>query len=379
MFGYFKAYALNKGEKGEKGERGERGAKGERVERALDAAGSMTTDYCFPSRLEELAVLQWAAETKSSANTCYYLGEVLWNFDRKDEAIAAWRKAEKLDPGHALTLRCLGFALTHPGTYFDSTGIPAGVANAEGAAFYRRALAADPGNPRILLEADLAARRTGVSAADRLKTFNERRATAEKYDPCVVRIVELCIETGDYDEAVRLLQGRHFHIWEGGVSLHDVFLDALVLRGDRKLAAKDFAGARADYETALTYPFNLEAAKPNHAGHEPRVYWALARCAKASGDDAACRKALESATKGEVRSAEMHYYRALALNALGRKDEAGKSAQAIEKEIAELGKPQPRVISAYAKFGGEQSPDERAVARKERARKLQTCLDEIRK
>ena len=371
MIGYFKAYALAKA------------GKADEARAALETAAAMSTDYCFPSRLEELAALEWAhgiadAAPAGRANTCYYLGEILWNFDRKDEAVAVWREAAKLAPEHALVLRCLGFALTHPGSYFESNGISAGVASEEGAAFYRRAIAANPHDARTLLEADLALRRVGTSTADRLALMNAHRATAEKYDPCVVRIVELCIETGDYDEAIRLLSGRHFHIWEGGVSLRDIFVDALVKRGDRKLAAKDFAGARQDYERALTYPVNLEAARPNHAGLEPRIHWALARCAKAAGDESAWRRALENTVRGEVRKAEMNVFRAQAFKALGRAEEVEKEIAVIEKEIAELGKPQPRVINAYAKFAGEQSPDERAAERAKRAARLKASVAEIR-
>ena len=117
-------------------------------------AAAQTTDYCFPSRHEEYAVLKRAAALRPDlANTWYYLGNLEWNNDQKDAARASWQKALALKPDHALALRNMGFALAHPGTYFTNTGAPSGIASREAYDCYLRALEADPGNFRTLDEA----------------------------------------------------------------------------------------------------------------------------------------------------------------------------------------------------------------------------------
>ncbi|MDD3585506.1 MAG: hypothetical protein PHG74_15970, partial [Kiritimatiellae bacterium] len=166
-------------------------------------------------------------------------------------------------------------------------------------------------------------------------------------------------EAGNYDESLKILTSRRFHVWEGGEGLLAPFVDALLLRGLNELAAKAFGAAQKDFETALTYPENLQAGRPGDAGMEPKVRYCLAQCRKAQGDDAGCTAELKNALKGWVTPGEMNYYRFRALTELGRPVEAAAQLEELKKGIAALEKPQPRVIDAYAKFGGENTSAER--------------------
>lgn len=324
------------------------------------AAAAQSTDYCFPNRHEEYAVLKHAATlSPECANTWYYLGNVEWNWDLKEAALASWKKAAALNPKHALALRNLGFGLAHPGTYFTNTGVPSGVPSREAYDYYTRALAADPGNFRALEEMDKLAEKLGVGTAERLAAMKTYRATAETYDACILRMAYLFNEAGNYDESLKILTSRRFHVWEGGEGLLAPFVDALLLRGLQKMAAKDFSAAQKDFETALTYPSNLQAGRPGDAGTEPKVRYCLAQCRKAQGDEVGYRAELEKALKGWVAPGEMNYYRFLALAELGKSVEAAAQLEELKKGIAALEKPLPRVIDAYAKFGGSNTPAER--------------------
>jgi Tfp pilus assembly protein PilF len=348
LFGVFKGAALEK--------KGDLDA----AKKAYAAANAQSVDYCFPNRLEEEEVLLMAVKAfPGGANLWYYLGCDEWNHDRKDAALADWRKAVDLDPKHALALRCLGFGLAHPGIYFTNTGTPVGVPSREAYAYYKRALAADPDSFRILEETDKLAEKLGVSAAERLATMQTYRATAEKYDACILRMVYLFNEAGNYDESLKILTSRRFHVWEGGEGLLAPFVDALLLRGLQKMAAKDFVSAQKDFETALTYPENLQAGRPGDAGTDPKVRYCLAQCRKAQGDEAGYRAELEKVLKGWVSPGEMNYYRFLALTELGRTNETAAQLEELKKGIAALEKPIPQVIDAYAKFGGSNTPAER--------------------
>ena len=127
---------------------------------------------------------------------------------------------------HALALRCLGFALAHPGTYFTNTGVPSGVASEEAYGFYLRAMEADPGNAHVLLEVDELAEKLKMSAAKSLAYLEARRAVVEKYDPVLLRLAGLYNETRQFDKALAILTARTFHVWEGGRSLLSYFTDA---------------------------------------------------------------------------------------------------------------------------------------------------------
>jgi tetratricopeptide (TPR) repeat protein len=59
----------------------------------------LPSDYCFPSRLEEIAILESAMRANpSDARAPYYLGNLLYDRRRHVEAIRHWEKAAKLDP-----------------------------------------------------------------------------------------------------------------------------------------------------------------------------------------------------------------------------------------------------------------------------------------
>ena len=334
--------------------------------------------YCFPSRLEELEVLQYAAANLApSADTHYFLGEILWNMDRKDAALAEWKKAVELDPNHALALRCLGFGLSHPGTYFTNTGVPSGVPNREAYDYYLRALAADPGSFRTLEESDRLAEKLGVPAAERLATLLKYRATAEKYDACVLRLAYLLNATGDYRAAHEILTTRRFHVWEGAEGLLEPFVESCIGLGRAAMAKGDYKAALAFFAESTTYPENLQAGRPGDAGSEPKSRYFMAQCKKALGDAAGYRAELENALKGWIKAGEMDYWRVKALRELGRGDECAPLIAELKQAIAELEAPAPVVISAYAKFGGENSPMERAAKAKEKADALRALLKEI--
>ena len=333
--------------------------------------------YCFPSRLEELEVLQWAAANLApSADTQYFLGEILWNMDQKEAALAAWRKAVALRPDHALALRCLGFGLAHPGTYFTNTGVPSGVASREAYDFYLKSLASAP-HFRTLEEADRLAEKLNLPATERLALLEKYRATAEKYDACVLRLAYLFNAVGRYREAYDILTTRRFHVWEGAEGLLDPFVEACLGLGRAAMDAKDYATALAYFKESTTYPENLQAGRPGDAGTEPKSRYFMAQCRKALGDAAGYRAELENALKGWIHAGEMDYWRVKALRELGRDAECAPLIAELEQAIRELETPPPTVISAYAKFGGENSPMERAAKAREKAGALKALLKEI--
>ena len=371
LFGYFKAYAQAK-----------KSMDGEVVAATLTAAGMMPTDYCFPSRLEELAVLRWAADVhacsdkKACANTHYYLAEVLWNMDQKDAALASWQVAAKLNPRHALALRCIGFALSHPGTYFTNTGIPSGVASREAYDFYLKSLEAEP-HFRTLDEAGKLAEKLKLPAAERLALMEKYRETVFKYDPCVLRLAYTYNAVGRYAEAHELLTTRRFHVWEGADGLLAPFVESCIGLGRDAMEKGDYRTALKYFEESTTYPENLQAGRPGDAGTEPKSRYFMAQCKKALGDDAGCKAELENSLKGWIHAGEMDYWRVKALRELGRGSEAAPLIEELKQAIAELEAPQPEIINAYAKFAGDNSAMERAAKAREKAGELRALLKEI--
>ena len=366
MFGYFKGAALER--------KGDKAA----AKAAYEAAAAMATDYCFPNRLEEEEVLKMAAAAApESANTWYYLGCDEWNHDRKDAALADWRKAVGLSPSHALALRCIGFGLSHPGTYFTNTGIPSGVPSREAYDCYMKSLEADPGNFRTLDEAGKLAEKLNLPAAERLAVMERNMKTTEKYDPCMLRLAYTYNAVGQYRKAYEILTTRRFHVWEGADGLLAPFVDACLGLGREAMEAGDYRTALKFFEESTTYPENLQAGRPGDAGTEPKSRWFMAQCKKALGDEAGCRAELENALKGWIHAGEMDYWRVKALRELGRGDECAPLIAEMRQAIVELETPVPEVINAYAKFAGDNSAMERAAKAREKAGALRKLLKEI--
>ena len=333
--------------------------------------------YCFPSRLEELEALQLAAANLApSADVHYFLGEILWNMDQKDAALAEWKKAVEINPNHALALRCLGFGLSHPGSYFTNTGVPSGVPSREAYDYYLKSLAAEP-HFRTLDEAGKLAERLKLPAAEQLALIEKYRATAEKYDPCVLRLAYCYNAVGEYAKAHEILTTRRFHVWEGADGLLEPFIESCIGLGRAAMAKKDYKGALAFFAESTTYPANLQAGRPGDAGIEPKSRYFMAQCKKALGDEAGYKAELENALKGWIKAGEMDYWRVKALRELGRGGECAPLIAELKQAIAEMEAPAPVVINAYAKFGGENSPMERAAKAKEKAAALRALLKEV--
>ena len=369
LFGYFKGAALTKKFAGSQVPGSKFGALGERAlppisapsaDSACDptsalsawrAADAMPTDYVFPDRLEEEEVLRAAvAAAPDLPNAWYYLGCCEWNHDRKDAALADWRRCVALAPRHALALRCLGFGLSHPGTFFVTTGVPSGVPSREAYDFYLRSLEADPTNFRTLDEAGKLAEKLDLPATERLALLEKYRATGEQYDPCMLRMAYALNAVGRFREAHDILTSRRFHVWEGADGLLAPFVEACIGLGREALSRGDPATALAFFEESTTYPENLQAGRPGDAGTEPKSRYLMAQCRN---------------------------WRVKALRELGRDGECAPLLAELRQAIAELEAPAPEVINAYAKFAGDNSAMERAAKARGKAASLRALLNEL--
>ena len=403
LFGYFKGAAILAHAKSAKSTKfsdkkelrglGELGVRQKKAQAAFAAAAAMPTDYCFPNRLEEEEVLKMAvASAPELANTWYYLGCCEWNHDRKDAGLADWKRcvelceaANPVNPvnpvqkpsSYALALRCIGFALSHPGTYFTNTGVPSGIASREGYDYYLKSLEADPGNFRTLDEAGKLAEKLNLPAAERLALMEKYRATVDKYDPCVLRLAYTYNAVGRYAEAHEILTTRRFHVWEGADGLLAPFVESCLGLGRGFMEKGDYKTALKYFEESTTYPENLQAGRPGDAGTEPKSRYFMAQCKKALGDKAGYKAELENSLKGWIHAGEMDYWRVKALRELGRDSETAPLIAELKTAIKELETPQPEIINAYAKFAGDNSAMERAAKAREKAEELRKLLEEL--
>ncbi len=322
-------------------------------------AAAMPTDYCFPFRHEELKMLSAAsALCPSDANTWYYLGDLCYYLDQREQGVAAWEKAVALNPAHGLALRNLGFAY---GRISEKRELAV--------ARYEAAINADPQNVAPVLERDKLCEKLGRDSASRLAFLESHMATVQRSDPTVLRLAYLYNETGQFEKSLAILTTRRFHVWEGAEALRQPFVDACLLRGLALLDAGQAAAALQNFKAADTYPENLQAGRPGDAGQAPKIHYYTAQACRALGQAEAAQAQLRAALEGRVANGEMSYYRLLACRELGDSKGEADQRQRLHSAMAALA--QPDAVDAYAKFGGENTPAERVGHRTTEALYLQ--------
>ncbi len=310
--------------------------------------------YCFPFRLEELQILQTAIRENARDAQAYQLyGDLLYYLEHKAEAVSAWEQAALLNPKSGQVERNLGFAYERNGKMEQAV------------AAYEKSVKADPSNPRTLIELDALYQRTGKPATNRLAWMQKHLSTVMKHDDAVIRLLGLYNETGQYDKAIRILDTRHFHVWEGGGQVHDLFVDAHLLKGLSLLRTKKYEAAVREFETADTYPENLEVGRPATGRSGAKIYYYIGLASKEQGNTAKAQECFEKSAGTETSGgrsrggrSERDIYRTLSLQQLGKTDEANKLIASC-REYVEQQLSSNSLIDEYSKFGEDGSQSQR--------------------
>ena len=304
-------------------------------------AAALPADYCFPARVEEIAVLEAAmAVNPRDARAPYYLGNLLYDRRRHLEAIRLWECAAKLDPAFPIVWRNLGIG------YFNIEK-----KSAKARAAYERACRCGPKDARLLFECDQLWKRLGEAPAKRLRLLEKHLNMIALRDDLSVELCALYNQTGQPLRAQSILASRRFQPWEGGEGqAMGQYVRSQLLIGREALANRDFPRALSHFEQALASPENLGEAKHLLANKSDILFW-LGEARAAAGDRAGARAAWTSAAtfKGDFQDmsvrafSEMTYFSALAWERLGKKAQSTRLlkellayARVLEKQTAKI-------------------------------------------
>lgn len=267
-------------------------------------------DYCFPFRVEEIAVLERAmAHDPRDPRAPYYLGNLLFDL-QPERAVTEWEKSRALDPGFARVHRNLAFA------YARARG-----ALARAAASQEKAVAIEKREPRLYYELDQYLAWTKAPLSTRLARLTESPETVASREITAGRLGRVQVLLGRDDDAVDTLSGTRFHVWEGESGIHSVYVAARLARGRRLLAKGAAAEALDEFRATVDVPANIEVgqgAGAHLAATHHHVGLALERLGRKDEAAAAFR---ESASVPAV-VAEGHYWIGRSLQKLGRPVEA---------------------------------------------------------
>ena len=317
-------------------------------------ASQMPSDYCFPFRWESMDVLEQALKKNpGDSKAFYYLGNLLFDH-QPEEAIKRWEKSVALDSGFALAHRNLGLAYAR-----IKNDVSCAIKSME------KAQRLAPSEPRLYYELDLLYEAGGVSQDKRLALLAENHETVRQRDDALSREIGLLVQLGEYDRAIELLGNHHFHVWEGGGRIHNVFVDAHLLRGKKYFYSRDYTNALNSFLKALEYPENLEVGKPVQGGGELRVQYFVGLAYDGLGEKEKDREHYEKAVEQERGWSELSFYQGMSYQRLGQKEDAARIFSGLMRFAKEKLKATSD-MDFFAKFGERQS----AVSRRAQAHYL---------
>lgn len=286
---------------------------------ALQKAAAADTGYCFPSRLEDIAVLRFAIDhNPADDNACYYLGCLYYDRFAYQKAKDLFEECVKRNPEHKKAWRNLSYL------YFEKFGKPQ-----KAETCMKKAMQLKGDDPRMLFEYQQLLKNRNVSPQKRLAVYDRYPELLAKRDDCYLDKIILLCTIGQYKTAIDMAARKHFHIYEGGEGkLTKQHAWMHVLYGNDLAAAGKWDQAIKAYEDGVNMPKSYGEAK-TFFNQEAHINYFLGKTYEAIGEAEKAEVAFEKATEYKAAVSEISLFRALAL----RRCHQDEKASAVLKEM----------------------------------------------
>ncbi|MEJ5994977.1 DUF5107 domain-containing protein [Pedobacter sp. Du54] len=230
----------------------------------LNEAEQTDSYVCFPNRLEEIAILQLAIELNpSDAKAPYYLGNLFYDKRQYNDAIANWELSVRRDSQFPTALRNLGIA------YYNKLND-----SDRALTFFEKAFALDQTDARVLMELDQLYKRLNRNPEDRSLFLMKHLQTGYKRDDLYLEQVTLLNFLGEHEKALKLINKRQFHPWEGGEGkASGQYLYSLIELAKQAIQHNEFEKAISFLNRAQVYPHNLGEGKLFGTQENDVFYW----------------------------------------------------------------------------------------------------------
>ncbi|MFD2164393.1 DUF5107 domain-containing protein [Paradesertivirga mongoliensis] len=295
----------------------------------LTKAAEASSYLCFPNRVEDIFVLEFAIEQNPlDSKAPYYLGNLWYDKRQYPDAISNWELAVRRNPEFPAVHRNLAIA------YFNKQDLAEKAVSS-----FEKAFELDKSDARVLMELDQLYKRTNKAPQERLKLLEDNLDTVLQRDDLYLERVALYNFLGNYRRAYILIMARKFHPWEGGEGrVSGQYIYALVelakqaIQNGKSLEAIDLL------EAAQVYPHNLGEGKLYGAQENDIFFW-LGIAHETLGQNTKATSFLQKATVGlSEPGAAMFYndqqpdkifYQGLAWEKLGDEDKAKAIFQSL--------------------------------------------------
>jgi tetratricopeptide (TPR) repeat protein len=184
------------------------------------AAAKLSTDYVFPSRVEDIEALRAALQANpQDASAHYLLGTLYFAKGLTDEALAEWDQARQGNPHIPVLHASLGRALLH-------------VKNDPQKALqvFQEGLPTDPKNTALYTGIDQALSLLRHPPQKRVSALEQYPDPANMPTSLVYELILNLAESGEFEQAAALFHDRFFPREEGGTNVRQVWLEVEIQR-----------------------------------------------------------------------------------------------------------------------------------------------------
>ncbi len=297
----------------------------DRKEEAIDMvkrAEEKDPACCFPNQLEAIPALQSVISLGLNTPKAYYLLGNLW-YDKRQysEAVECWERSIQQDNTFPTVLRNLSLA------YFNKLD-----KKEEAVQLLEKAFALDASDARILMELDQLYKRLNRPHTERLAFLDKHKDIVWQRDDLYLEYITLLNQLERYEEAIRLINDRKFHPWEGGEGkVPTQYQLARVELVKQYIKEEKLDRAFALIDECYIYPHNFGEGKLPGAQENDFDYYKGCILEKTGKTEEAILHFQRAATGISEPVAAMYYndqkpdkifYQGLALRKLGKEDEA---------------------------------------------------------
>lgn len=277
MVAYYRAYCSYKA--------------GKEYKNYLEKAFNDSPYCCFPNRIEDITVLEFAIiNNPKDFKAPYYLGNLYYDKERHADAIKCFESSIKLNCDFATPYRNLSLL------YYNAEN------NSEKALeLLETAFSMDKTDARVLYELDLLKKRMGIPPAERLDFLKNHLNIVSSRDDLYLEYITLLNLTEEYGKALELIMSHKFHPWEGGEGK----VPEQYLFSNIALALENKS---VDYLlSTFEYPHNLGEGKL-YGAQENRQNYYLGCYYESQGEKGLAKECFVKASSGISEPASAMYY-----------------------------------------------------------------------
>src|SRR5690606_27402680 len=171
-----------------------------------------------------------------------------------------------------------------------------------------KAFQLDPQDARVFMELDQLYKRLNVDANRRLANLERHKHLVEQRDDLYLERAALYNFTGNYHEALRLINERKFHPWEGGEGrVSGQYIYSLVELAKVDIEQQRYHDAIEKLHRAQVYPENLGEGKLSGARENDIFYW-IGCAYEGLQDPSKAKQYFSRATAGSSEPTAAVYY-----------------------------------------------------------------------